>query len=54
VIIFRIEDLTSISEEREAELIKYFDDNNLPHIITESHCAISGHAPRRCAHAQGL
>jgi len=45
-IMFRIEDLTSISEEREAELIKYFDGNNLPHIITETHCVISGHAPR--------
>jgi hypothetical protein len=41
VLMFRVEDLTNISEERRAELIAYFDEHDLPHVISETHFVIS-------------
>mmetsp|Transcript_37773 Transcript_37773/g.93779 ORF Transcript_37773/g.93779 Transcript_37773/m.93779 type:complete len:677 (-) Transcript_37773:42-2072(-) len=37
----RVEDLRNITDERRAELIAYFDANNLPHVVTETHFVIS-------------
>jgi hypothetical protein len=41
VIVVRVEDLRNITEERRAELIEYFDKNNLPRVVTETHYIIS-------------
>ena len=41
VLMFRIEDLTNITEERRTELIAYFDAHNLPHVVSETHFIIS-------------
>jgi hypothetical protein len=41
VIVVRVEDLRNITEERRAELIDYFDKNNLPRVVTETHYIIS-------------
>ena len=41
VLMFRVEDLTNITDERRAELIAYFDAHELPHVISETHFGIS-------------
>jgi hypothetical protein len=41
VLVVRVEDLRNITEERRAELIAYFDENNLPRVVTETHYIIS-------------
>jgi UDP-N-acetylglucosamine transferase subunit ALG13 len=41
VLVLRVEDLRNITDERRAELIAYFDANNLPHVVTETHFVIS-------------
>ena len=41
VLMFRVEDLTNITEERRGELIDYFDAHELPHVISETHFVIS-------------
>ena len=41
VLMFRVEDLTNISEEERAKLIALFDSLGLPHIISETHFFIS-------------
>ena len=33
VLMFRVEDLTNITEERSTELIEYFDAHDLPHVM---------------------
>jgi len=41
VVMARVEDLRNITEERRAQLIDYFDKNNLPRVIAETHFVIS-------------
>lgn len=41
VLMFRVEDITNIAEERRAELLTYFDANELPRVISETHFVIS-------------
>jgi hypothetical protein len=41
VLVMHVEDLTNITDERRAELIAYFDEHDLPHVITETHFVIS-------------
>jgi len=38
---FHVEDCENISAEEKAKLIKMFDENDLPHIVTETHVVIS-------------
>lgn len=41
VVMFRVEDLKNISEERRTELLSYFTTNDLPSVISETHFVIS-------------
>jgi hypothetical protein len=41
VLMFCVEDLTNITDERRAELIAYFDAHELPHVVSETHFIIS-------------
>lgn len=41
VLMLRVEDLTNITDERRAELIRFFDQHDLPHVISETHFIIS-------------
>ena len=48
---FHVEDCENISAEEKAKLIKMFDDNALPHIVTETHvviCSQTSHATWVC------
>ena len=41
VLMFRVEDLTNISEDERTHLIALFDSLELPHVISETHFVIS-------------
>ena len=41
VLMARVEDMCNITEERRAQLISYFDEHNLPHVVAETHFVIS-------------
>lgn len=41
VLMFSVEDLTNISEDRRAELVAYFDKFNMPRVVAETHFVIS-------------
>lgn len=41
VLMFRIEDLTNVTERRRTQLLEYFDRHSLPRVISETHFVIS-------------
>jgi len=41
VLVINVEDLTNITDERRSELVAYFDEHDLPHVVTETHFVIS-------------